>query len=39
MVHPRRSHRLPALILLVAGLGAGAACSGSQSAAPKCLNR
>ena len=32
MVHPRWAHRLPALIL-VAGLGAGAACSGSPAAA------
>ena len=29
MPHPRRLHRLPALIVVVAGLGAGAACSGS----------
>jgi hypothetical protein len=29
MVHPRRFRRLPILILLAAGLAAGAACSGS----------
>jgi len=31
MAHPRRLYRLPAFILLAAGLGAGAACSGSGS--------
>ena len=31
MVDPRRSHRLPVLILLAAGLAAGAACGGSGS--------
>src|SRR5438309_10764601 len=34
MVHPRRLHRLPALILLTAGLGAGVACSSPGSASP-----
>jgi hypothetical protein len=29
MAHPRRLHRLPVLILLATGLGAGVACSGS----------
>ncbi|MEW6476435.1 MAG: hypothetical protein AB1679_29585 [Actinomycetota bacterium] len=31
MVHLRRSHRLPVLLLLAAGLATGAACSGSGS--------
>jgi hypothetical protein len=31
MVHPRRSHRLPVLLLLAAGLATGAACGGSGS--------
>jgi hypothetical protein len=31
MLNPRRSHRLPVLILLAAGLAAGAACGGSGS--------
>jgi hypothetical protein len=31
MVHPRRLHRLPVLLLLAAGLAAGAACGGSGS--------
>jgi hypothetical protein len=31
MVHPRRLHRLPVLILLAAGLVTGAACAGSGS--------
>ena len=31
MMNPRRSHRLPVLILLAAGLAAGAACGGSDS--------
>jgi hypothetical protein len=34
MAHPRRSHRLPALILLAAGLGAGVACSSPGSGSP-----
>ena len=31
MAYPRRSHRLPVLILLAAGLATGAACGGSGS--------
>ncbi len=31
MVHPRRLHRLPVLVLLAAGLATGAACAGSGS--------
>jgi len=31
MVHPRRLHRLPVLILMTAGLATGAACAGSGS--------
>jgi hypothetical protein len=34
MDHPRRLHRLPVLILLAAGLGAGVACSGSGPGSP-----
>ena len=34
MVHVRRLHRLPALILLTAGLGAGVACSSPGSGSP-----
>ncbi|MDQ1503416.1 MAG: hypothetical protein QOD57_1143 [Actinomycetota bacterium] len=34
MAHPRRLHRLPVLILLAAGLGAGVACSGPGSGSP-----
>jgi hypothetical protein len=31
MVHPRRLHRLPVLVVLAAGLATGAACAGSGS--------
>src|SRR5256885_14655330 len=31
MPHPRRLHRLPALIVIAAGLGAGAACGSGGS--------